>query len=169
MKNTPLKLVLFGDELLQQKAKAVRKVTEYHRQMLDAMLELMRELSGIGLAAQQVGLAEALIVVANGDSVYKLINPKIIKKQGSQSMEEGCLSVPGVGIKVCRAKKVWVKALDEFGAPVEIVAENLVATAFQHELDHLAGKLIVDYASFLEKIRIKDALEKIKKRAHKAL
>ncbi|MFH1191173.1 MAG: peptide deformylase, partial [Candidatus Omnitrophota bacterium] len=114
--------------------------------------------SGIGLAAPQIGISAQLIVLDIGEGLYKLINPKIIKKQGKQLISEGCLSVPGVCIKVKRAKWVWVRAKDENNRCIEIKAQGLFACVLQHEIDHLKGKLIIDYASFLEKLRIKRKL-----------
>jgi len=129
------------------------------------MVRIMYDSSGIGLAAPQIGINESMIVIDIGQGLYKLINPRIIKKQGVQSMEEGCLSVPGVGIKIKRAKKIWVKALDDLGKEVDLAAEGLFACVFQHEIDHLNGKLIIDYASFVEKLKIKKALAELKQRA----
>ena len=109
-------------------------------------------LKGVGLAAPQVGINEAFIVVDAGSGLYKLVNPKILKKEGIQVNDEGCLSVPGVYIKVKRAKKIWVSALDETSKPIKFEAHDLLACALQHEIDHLYGRLIVDYASFFKKM-----------------
>jgi peptide deformylase len=129
------------------------------------MSRLMYEGMGIGLAAPQVGIDEQMIVVDIGSGLYKLINPRIIKRQGRQSLSEGCLSIPGVCINVRRANKVLVRALDEEGKKQEIEAEDLLACVLQHEIDHLKGKIIIDYASFIEKIRIKKAIEELKRQA----
>ncbi len=102
-----------------------------------------------------MGISAQLIVVDIGDGLLKLANPKIIKRQGSQVVQEGCLSFPGICIKVRRAKQVWLEALDENNCPLKLAAKDLFACVLQHEIDHLKGKLIVDYASFLEKLRIK--------------
>jgi peptide deformylase len=128
------------------------------------MAQLMYADSGIGLAAPQVGINETMIVVDIGSGLYKLINPKVVKKQGSQVLEEGCLSIPGVYIKIKRAKRILVKALDEFAKPLDIEAEDLLACVLQHEIDHLKGKLIVDYASFFERLKIKNKLGGLKKK-----
>lgn len=162
MPEKELKVKIFGETVLRKKAKPVTKVTEQHRQILSQMAKAMYDDSGIGLAAPQVGLSTQLIVVDIGEGLYKLVNPKIIRKQGKQSISEGCLSVPGVCIKVKRAKKVLVQALDENGRPQEIEACDLFACVLQHEIDHLKGKLIIDYASFLEKLRIKKKLALLK-------
>lgn len=161
---TRLKIKLFGDPVLRKKAKLISKVSEEHREILNLMAKSMYEDSGIGLAAPQVGVSAQLIVIDIGEGLYKLVNPRIIKKQGKQTIQEGCLSVPGICIKVKRAKTVWVQALDEFNQSVEFVAKDLFACVLQHEIDHLKGKLIVDYASFLEKLRIKKKLAKLKEK-----
>lgn len=165
MEGTALKIRLFGDSLLRRRSKTVSVITERQRNILSRMAELMSEAGGIGLAAPQAGINEAMIVADVGSGLYKLINPKIIKKEGAQVIEEGCLSIPGVCIKVKRAKKVLVKAQDEFGQPLALEAQDLLACVFQHEIDHLKGKLIVDYASFFAKLKIKKKLEGLKKKA----
>jgi len=162
MLKTRLKIKIFGDAVLRKKAVPVVKVTETHRQILSQMAQAMYEDSGIGLAAPQVGVSEQLIVLDIGEGLYKLVNPRIVKKQGKQSISEGCLSVPGVCVKVVRAKQIWVHALDENGRFIELEAKNLLACVLQHEIDHLKGKLIVDYLSFLEKLRIKRKLSILK-------
>ncbi len=156
----PLKIRVIGDPVLRRKAKRVNKVDKRCQDILSRMAQSMYGYSGIGLAAPQVGIDESLIVVDVGTGLYKLINPKIINKQGLQSREEGCLSVPGTYLKVKRAKKVLVEALDHEAKPVSIEAEDLLACVFQHEIDHLNGKLIVDYANFLDKLRLKVKLKK---------
>jgi len=163
MKETELKIKTFGCPVLRKAAKPVVKVTDDYRKTLSAMARLMYEVQGVGLAAPQVGINEAMIVVDVGNGLYKLINPKIVKMEGTQQgLEEGCLSVPGVGIKVKRAKYVMLEALDQDGKPVTIEAEDFLARAFQHELDHLNGTLIVDHASVLEKIKMKKRLKELK-------
>lgn len=162
MPETKSKIKIFGDPVLRKKAKPVLRITQAHREILSRMAKAMYEDAGIGLAAPQIGLSEQLIVVDTGEGLYKLINPKIVKKLGQQAIQEGCLSVPGICIKVKRAKQVWVKAKDENNNAVEIQAKDLFACVLQHEIDHLKGKLIVDYASFLEKLRIKKKLADLK-------
>jgi peptide deformylase len=164
MQETSLKIRLFGDPVLRKKAKPVERVTDYHRNILSEMARLMYAVSGIGLAASQVGINESMIVVDVGSGLYKLINPKITKKEGRQVTEEGCLSLPGVCIKVKRAKKVTIKAQDEFDKPLTLEAEDLLACVFQHEIEHLKGKLIVDYASLLDKFKIRKKIEILKEK-----
>jgi len=160
-----LKIRLFGDPALRKKVKPVKEVTPVHRDILSEMAQLMYAESGIGLAASQVGVNESMIVVDIGTGIYKLINPKIVEKEGYQVMEEGCLSLPGVCIKVKRAKKVVIKAECQDSKPVTIEAEDLLACVFQHEIDHLNGKLIIDYASLFDKLKIKKKLKELKKRS----
>ncbi len=162
MKETKLKIRVLGDPVLRELAMPVKIVTDEHRKFLSEMARLMYEVSGLGLAAPQVGVSQAMIVLDAGSGLYKLINPRIVKRDGCQSMEEGCLSVPGVGIKVKRAKSVIVEAQDESGKPLVIEAEGLLACVFQHELDHLNGKLIIDHASPLERMRLKKKLKNFK-------
>lgn len=165
MEKTGLEIRIFGDSGLRKKSRPVEEITPRHRELLSSMSAAMYAGSGIGLAAPQVGINEAMIVVDIGQGLFKLINPKVKNRQGAQVMEEGCLSVPGVCIKVKRSKKILVRALDEFGKPLSIEAQGLLACVFQHEIDHLKGKLIVDYASFFDKLKIARRLEELKRKA----
>ena len=162
MPETKSKIKIFGDPVLRKKAKPVGKITSEHREILSQMAKSMYEYSGIGLAAPQIGISSQLIVVDIGEGLYKIINPKIVRRQGFCAITEGCLSVPGISIKVKRSKRVWVEAKDENNNPLKIEAKDLFACVLQHEIDHLRGKLIPDYASFLEKIRIKRKLAALK-------
>lgn len=165
MSATALRIRFYGDPALRKKARVVDKITQGHRDTLSKMAQLMYAGAGIGLAAPQVGVSEAMIVLDIGSGLYKLINPKIVKREGAQAQEEGCLSVPGVCLKVPRSRRVVVEAMDEFAQPQRIEAEELLACVLQHEIDHLKGKLIVDYASFFDQLKIKGKLEDLKKRA----
>jgi len=163
MSETALKIRLFPDPCLRKKCIPVAKVTAKHREILSKMAQAMYDGMGIGLAAPQVGINEQMIVADIGSGLYKLINPRVVKKQGAQKLSEGCLSIPEVCVKVRRARKVKVCALGEDGKPVEIEAEDLLACVLQHEIDHLKGNLIIDYASLLEKLKIKSKLAALKK------
>jgi len=165
MSEISLKIRVFGDAALRKKSTEVKTVTARHREVLSLMARTMYQDGGIGLAAPQVGINENMIVVDIGSGLYKLINPRIIEKEGKQAIEEGCLSVPGVCIKVPRARKILVKALDENTKPLDIKAEDLLACVLQHEMDHLKGKLIIDYASLLDQVKMKKKLAQLKKRA----
>ncbi len=164
MEKTGLRIRILGDPVLRKKSAQLKKVTLEDKELLSKMARLMYDDDGVGLAAPQVGINAAMIVVDIGKGLYKLINPKIVRAQGSQVNKEGCLSVPGVCIKVRRANKVKVEALDENAEPLCIEAEGLLACVFQHEIDHLSGKLIIDYAPLLEKIKIVKILKELRKK-----
>jgi len=161
MLKTALKIRLFGDPFLRKKSRRVLQVNDEHRRILSEMARIMYDSQGIGLAAPQVGISEAMIVVDAGSGLYKLVNPQVANKAGSQALEEGCLSIPGVCIKVKRAARIAVEGLDENARPVRIEAEGLLACVFQHEIEHLKGKLIVDYASFFKRLKIKNKLQEL--------
>jgi peptide deformylase len=161
MSETGLKIRVIGDPVLRKKAKCISEVGSEHSKILSQMARLMYDSKGIGLAAPQVGFNQSLIVVDIGSGLYKLINPKIVSKEGRQTMEEGCLSVPGIYIKVKRARKICVEALDESGTPQKIEAQDLLACVLQHEIDHLEGKLIVDYATLFKKLSLKNKLKNL--------
>ena len=160
-----LKIRLYPAAILRRKAKSIDKVTQEERDTLSKMAQIMYEQKGVGLAATQVGIDKALFVADPGNCLYKLINPKIIKRQGQEVLEEGCLSVPEVTIKVKRARLITIKAQGEEGKGVTISAEGLLSRILQHELDHLKGRLIIDYASLWDRVRIRKILKALKKRA----
>ncbi len=165
---TKLSIKTVGESVLARKVREVPAVTDEHRRLLSAMAQVMYEVKGVGLAAPQVGIEESLAVIDIGTGLYKLVNPRIVSRRGRQSMEEGCLSVPGIGVRVRRSRSVVVESLDENGKPLRIEAEGLLATVFQHELDHLNGTLIVDRASVIERLRFKKALVALKNRTRTA-
>jgi peptide deformylase len=134
--------------------------------LIDDMLETMYAAKGIGLAATQVNVHKRLIVIDVSEHKNEplcLINPKILESRGSEDSEEGCLSVPGFFELVSRADQIKVRALDRNGETFELVTDGLLAVCIQHEMDHLQGKLFVDYLSTLKRNRIKAKLEKIHK------
>jgi peptide deformylase len=133
--------------VLRKTSKHVPKVTKEIKQLIENMEETMRSAPGIGLAAPQVGQLLRIIVCDAGDGLHVLINPKIIGKSGTQVLVEGCLSLPGIEAPVERANKVKVSAMDRNGKRIEIEASDLLATVFQHEIDHLDGKLFIDRVS----------------------
>ena len=163
-----LKILCFPDERLRNKAKPVKKVSSAHQRLLDDMLETMYDAPGIGLAATQVNVHERLIVIdisEDKNEPYCLINPEIISDSGKETMEEGCLSVPDTYAEVERADAVSVKYLDIKGNEKILEADGLLAVCLQHEIDHLQGKLFVDYLSKLKRERIRKKLEKQKRQA----
>lgn len=158
-----LNILKYPDPRLRTVAKPIAAVTDRHRRQLDDMLETMYDAPGIGLAATQVDIHERMLVIdisEHKDSPLVFINPEIIALDGVEVMEEGCLSVPGIYEKVERADKVTVRALDRAGKVFELEAEGLFAVCIQHEIDHLDGKVFVDYLSPLKQQRISKKLEK---------
>jgi peptide deformylase len=161
-----LTILEFPDERLRKKAATVQAVDGKIKKLVDDMLETMYLAKGIGLAATQVNVHQRIVVIDVSEEKDKplcLINPEIISKEGIEESEEGCLSVPGFFEPVKRAERIKVKALDKEGKPFELEADELLAVCIQHELDHLEGKLFVDYISSLKRQRIKKKLEKIHK------
>ena len=135
-----------GDPLLRKKSKVVEKIDRRTLILIEDMIDTMYEEDGVGLAAPQVGVLKRIVVIDIGDGPMVLINPEIIKTEGSYRDFEGCLSIPGESQEVDRPMKVWVKAQDENGKVRELVGEELLARAFCHEIDHLEGILFVDKA-----------------------
>ncbi|MES9871027.1 MAG: peptide deformylase [Sedimenticola sp.] len=158
-----LEILHFPDPRLRTKAKPVNTVDDAVRKLVDDMFETMYKAPGIGLAATQVDVHKRIVVIdlsEERDQPLCLINPEIIAKEGVEEMEEGCLSVPDISEKVSRADRVKVSALDRDGNPFELEADGLLAVCIQHELDHLDGKLFIDYLSGLKRQRIRKKLEK---------
>lgn len=158
-----LNILEFPDERLRTKAVAVDKVDDSIRQIVDDMFETMYEASGIGLAATQVDIHQQIIVMdvtEEKDTPLCLINPIITQNDGVEESEEGCLSVPGFFEKVTRAENIHVFALDRDGKQFDMAADGLLAVCVQHEMDHLQGKLFVDYLSTLKRQRIRKKLVK---------
>jgi peptide deformylase len=138
------KIVRFPNPVLRKTSKGVKKVTPEVVKLIDDMLETMYAAPGVGLAAPQIGKSLRIIVADVGEGSVVLVNPEIIERSGGQIFTEGCLSVPGVEAPVERPSKVTVKGLDRNGESVTIVAEDLLATVFQHEIDHLDGYVFID-------------------------
>lgn len=158
-----LEVLRFPDERLRTVATPVDDINDDIRQLVDDMFETMRAENGIGLAATQINVHKQVVVMdvsEDQNQPYVFINPKITAKQGSKINEEGCLSVPNNYAKVDRAEQITVKAFDQQGKEFELEATGLLAICIQHELDHLKGKLFVDYLSPLKRDRIKKKLEK---------
>jgi len=144
-----MQIVYDGNPVLRKKAQPVKVVDSLVGQLMEDMLETMRANNGIGLAAPQVGISKRIIVADIGeeDGPVKMINPRIVEREGTIVALEGCLSIPNVYGDVERSEKVVVKGLDEKGRPVTFEAEGLMARVFQHEIDHLDGRLFTDFAT----------------------
>ncbi len=163
-----LDILEFPDARLRTVAKPVEKVDDKIRKLAQDMIETMYDAPGIGLAASQVNVHQRVIVVdvsEEQDDPHVLINPEYVALGEPMEYQEGCLSVPGFYEKVTRSDKIEVKALNENGEAIEFIAEDLFAICIQHEIDHLEGKLFVDYISSLKRNRIKTKLEKQHKMA----
>ena len=154
---------VIGDPVLRQKANDVAEIDGALVKLVDDMLETMYAAPGIGLAATQVDVHKRLLVLdvsEDGDQPMVFINPEIIESAGDCESEEGCLSVPGYTETVSRAESIRVRALDRNGESFELEADGLLAICIQHEMDHLEGKLFVDYLSEIKRQRIRKRLEK---------
>lgn len=133
-----------GDEVLYKTCKEVKEFDKKLAILLDDMYDTMEKSEGVGLAAPQVGILKRCVVIDVGEGRIELVNPKIIKEEGSQTGPEGCLSVPGEWGEVERPQKVTVEAFDRYGKKFTMTGEDLLARAFCHELEHLDGKLFLD-------------------------
>jgi peptide deformylase len=158
-----LKILQYPDERLHTLAVKVPEVTDKIRTLVQNMAETMYAAPGIGLAATQVDVHQRVIVIDISDThdqLHVLINPEITARSGESDYEEGCLSVPGIFEKVRRAERVSVKAWDRDGNPFTLEADGLLAVCIQHEMDHLLGKVFVEYLSRLKQSRIQARLKK---------
>lgn len=164
-----LPILHYPDPRLHTRASPVTVVDESIRQLVSDLEETMRAAEGIGLAATQVNVHKRVIVLDISEDQQHLqvfINPRLISSDGQVEREEGCLSVPGIYDRVTRADRVVVEALDRDGKPFTVQAEGLLATCIQHEMDHLEGKVFVEYLSQLKLNRIRT---KLRKRARETL
>ena len=163
---TKLVILEYPDPRLRKKAAPVAVVDDAVRQLADDLLETMYGANGVGLAATQVDVHKRMIVLdvsQSRDQPLVLINPEILKLEGNAVSEEGCLSLPGIYDKLSRATNIRVRAQDRDGQPFELDADGLLAVCIQHEIDHLEGKVFVDYLSELKRQLIRRRLEKERK------
>ena len=163
-----LPILEYPDPRLKKVAAPIEAVTPEIRALVRDMAETMYSAPGIGLAAPQVNVQKRIVVIDISDTKDQLrvfINPVLISAEGEQECEEGCLSVPGYYEKVRRAAKVSVRAIDLDGQPFELVAEELLAVCLQHEIDHLEGKVFVEYLSPLKQQRLKSRIKKRQREA----
>ena len=147
-----MEIVTYPEEVLRRKAEPIDEIDEEVRALADRMTEVMFKEEGVGLAAPQVGVGKRLIVVNLEEDFHILVNPELVERSdGEESAEEGCLSVPGPEAPVSRSKKVVVRGKDLDGNEVELTREGLAARVFQHEIDHINGKLFIDHLSEVER------------------
>jgi peptide deformylase len=166
-----LPVLRFPDERLRKIAKPVSNFTPELQKTIDNMVETMYAEHGIGLAATQVDVHEQIIVIdvsEDKSQLYVIINPEVVSQEGETGIEEGCLSIPDCRGFVPRFEKIKIKALDRNGKPYEIDADELLAICIQHEMDHLKGKLFVDYLSPLKRQRIEQKMKKLIREEHKS-
>jgi peptide deformylase len=158
-----LEILHYPDPRLRNRAEPVAAVDDVLRTLVDNMLETMYDAPGIGLAATQVNVAQRVVVIdisENKSQPLCFINPKILDADGKVELEEGCLSVPGIYENVQRAEQIRVQAVDRDGEDFTMDAEGVLAVCIQHEIDHLDGKLFVDYLSRLKQQRIRKKAQK---------
>lgn len=142
---------VLGSPILRQETTPVERMTDELRRLTDDMFDTMHAAKGIGLAAPQIGRSERIAVIDVEDNPIVIVNPEIVITEGSAKAEEGCLSIPEIYGDVERAARVTIRALDRDGERFEIQASELLARCLQHEIDHLHGKLFIDYLSFLKR------------------
>jgi len=163
-----LTILHYPDPRLHTQAAPVEHVDDGIRELVRDMAETMYAAPGIGLAATQVDVHKQVIVIdasPTHDQLKVFINPRILESSGASQLEEGCLSVPGIYDHVPRAERIRVRALDAKGEPFELEADGLLAVCIQHEMDHLQGKVFVDYLSRLKRTRILAKLRKAERKA----
>ncbi|MFP4466699.1 MAG: peptide deformylase [Candidatus Goldiibacteriota bacterium] len=158
-----------GDPVLRQKSEQVTEINEKVRTLLDDMVETMYEKGGVGLAANQIGIALRLVTIDTADSddskIYKLVNPEIVKiSKEKKDFEEGCLSFPGITENIERPAEITVRAQDEFGEEITINANGLLAVALQHEIDHINGVTFVQRMTPVKRLVHKNELKELKKK-----
>lgn len=152
-----LEIKKYPDPVLRKKCDEVKEINEEIRKISRAMIEAKKNSRGIGLAASQVGILKRIIIVESEDEPYIFLNPEILEKSKKQEiMEEGCLSFPGLFLKIKRPKEVEIKALNLNGQKIKMKVDGLMARIFQHEIDHLNGILFIDRLSWWQKLKLKN-------------
>ncbi len=147
----PLEIRKYPDKLLRKKCNPINEVSKREKKIFKEMLFTMKYFKGIGLAAPQIGILERLIVANVEEETIMLSNPEVIDKKGFDIMKEGCLSIPDVSVELKRPFEITAKGLNEKGELIELKTNGLLARVLQHEIDHLNGRLIIDYTGFFPK------------------
>jgi peptide deformylase len=145
-------IVLLGDPRLRLRGQPVESFGRFLHGLLDDLAHTMRAAPGVGLAAPQIGEGLSVCVVEVDDHLFELVNPKIVKSTGDDRDLEGCLSIPGYAAYITRRERVWVVAQDRRGRRIRVAGSGLLGRAFQHELDHLDGKLYIDYLDSMDEL-----------------
>lgn len=156
---TSYQLKLYPDAVLRQKSLPINDVDGAVRDLMNGMAEIMYTYNGVGLAAPQVGMLQRIIIADIGEGLIALANPEILQKEGEGRLEEGCLSLPDIQVDVARSQSIFVRGLNREGKEVQHELSDLMARVIQHEIDHLNGVLIIDYASAAEKIFLRKKLK----------
>lgn len=145
MERSFLEIKVYPDDILRRECEPVRKVGSAEKELIGKMAFAMKYFQGVGLAAPQIGVSRQIVVADIGEGLIALANPELIRVKGAETMEEGCLSVPGASIEVERACSLTISGIDRDNKPVRLNLSGFMARVLQHELDHLKGKLIIDY------------------------
>ncbi len=162
---TVSEIKIIGEPILRKKAKPVRKIAEEERKIFEEMARIMYKAGGIGLAANQIGIDKQMIVLDVGPGLFMMANPKILQKEGLGIFEEGCLSLPEITVEIKRPKKILLECLDKDNCLIKFEADDILSRAIQHEIDHLNGKLIIDYAGWRQRLLLRSKLKQLKKLA----
>lgn len=157
------RLRLYPDAVLRKKSLPLDDVNGAVRDLMAGMAEIMYTYNGIGLAAPQVGMLQRIIIADVGEGLITLANPEILQKEGEGRLEEGCLSLPDIQVDITRSQSIFVRGLNPEGKEVQHELSDLMARVIQHEIDHLNGVLIIDYASTTEKILLRRQLKELQK------
>lgn len=157
------RLRLYPDAVLRKKSLPLDDVNGAVRDLMAGMAEIMYTYNGIGLAAPQVGMLQRIIIADVGEGLLTLANPEILQKEGEGRLEEGCLSLPDIQVDIARSQSIFVRGLNPEGKEVQHELSDLMARVIQHEIDHLNGVLIIDYASATEKILLRRQLKELQK------
>jgi len=151
----PFEIKEYPDKILRKRCQPLGKVTESEVKIFERMTSTMKNFHGVGLAAPQIGICYKLIVADIGEGVVKLANPQVVKRKGKDKMVEGCLSLPETAVEVKRDYEIVVIGFNEKGKHIELKTKGLLARVLQHEIDHLKGRLIIDYMPFWDRIKFK--------------
>jgi peptide deformylase len=157
----PYQLKLYPDAVLRKKSLPINDVDGAVRELINGMAEIMYTYNGVGLAAPQVGMLQRIVMADVGEGLITLANPEILQKEGEDQLEEGCLSLPDIQVNIVRRQSIFVRGINPEGKEAQHELSGLMARVIQHEIDHLNGVLIIDYASPTEKILLRKKLREL--------
>jgi peptide deformylase len=160
---TRFQLKLYPDAVLRKKSLPINEVDGAVRDLMEGMAGIMYTYNGVGLAAPQVGMLQRIIIADIGEGLIALANPEILQKEGEDRLEEGCLSLPEIQVNIARSQSIFVRGINPEGKETQHELSGLMARVIQHEIDHLNGVLIIDYASTAEKILLRKKLKELRK------